>query len=76
MSAWMYLQNVVILEVKQWPNYLTLWPTRPALRNSVQYKLHFAADRKQLVTSYPARLWGPMVHDKRVKSRDPHSSHS
>ena len=59
--------------VKQpWPNYAPLCPQHPFYALLYSNYLHFAADRKQLVTSYPTGLWGrPTVHDKRVQSRDP-----
>ena len=31
----------------------------------------FAANRKRLVTSYPAGLWGPTIPNKHVKFCDP-----
>ena len=57
--------------VKQWPNYLTLWPARPVLRITfVQYFIAFCSRPEVMSDVISGRFVGPAIPDNRVKFSD------
>ena len=63
----MSVQNLLILGFKHWPNYSTLWPTRPVLRTFVHYLIIFCSRPESGSDVISCKFVERIVSDKCVK---------